>query len=296
MPVRFDLSALSRRRSMKFISGSLISIVAIVLVTFTVLARRTTKSPATEKSNAIVRPAHGTESPGLQGNPSARSRLHSKLSLQPEAAKLRRRLGQRFLTQGREVAMLDGALKLGGQQYIVRIIRSQEDDGESMAVALNRGPATLTWSDKDGAKSAGSPATDETRALLERLALDSPDQFIMAQLRGASYYTVARDARPVEAGDADNYTGTRWDLVRVAEPINLSQNRPQSLCRLYFINSSTGLIDKVVSQEQGDTITAEISGWVTQAGETIPTRVVWKRNNQTIMELIIANVSHNPKQ
>lgn len=97
-------------------------------------------------------------------------------------------------------------------------------------------------------------------------------------------------------GGADNYTGPTWDLVRVAEPINLSQNRPQSLWRLYFINSSTGLIDKVVSQEQGETITAEISGWVTQAGEAIPTRVVWKRNNQTAMDLTITNASHSPKQ
>jgi hypothetical protein len=85
-------------------------------------------------------------------------------------------------------------------------------------------------------------------------------------------------------------------LVRVAEPSRLTQNRPQSLWRLYYINSSTGLIDKVVSQEQGKTITAEFSAWTDIGGEIVPTHITWKLDNQAMMDLVVTSIAINPKQ
>ena len=79
---------------------------------------------------------------------------------------MRRRLGQRFLAPGREVATLVGTLKLGAQQFVVRITRSQGEDGENVTVGLNGGPATLTWGDKDGAKSGSVEVNGDQRALL----------------------------------------------------------------------------------------------------------------------------------
>jgi hypothetical protein len=230
-----------------------------------------------------------------QGRPQTPNRLHGKLSLQPEADRQRRRLGQRFLAPGREVAMLVGTLTLGATRYTARITRTQDEEGESLAIGLNGGPDSLTWNGKDGARSAGSPATGDQRSLIERIALDSPDQFVQAQLRGAAYFTVAHNARPAEAGGADNYSGPMWDLVRIAEPAP-GVNKPQSLWRLYFINSATGLIEKIVSQEQGETITAEVSGWTSQGGEAVPTQITWTRNNQVVMELTFSNIAHGPKQ
>jgi hypothetical protein len=267
-----------------FVLAPLMAIALIALVTFTARAWRAKTSSTTKQDASAAQPTP------------ARGRSQNRLALQPEADKLRRRLGQRFLAPGREVSTLIGAVTLGADRQPVRIVRSQDDDDERLTIALGGGPPSLTWSGLEGARLNGNPATGSLRSLIERLALDSPDQFVLAQLRGAAYFTVARDVRPAEAGGSDNYTGPRWDLVRVAEPSRLTQNRPQSLWRLYHINSSTGLIEKVVSQEQGQTITAEISGWVTQNGETIPTRAVWKSNNQTIMELTLTSVTHNPKQ
>jgi len=246
----------------------------------------------------LIRPVLTSKpaSAAAQATPQKPNRLHSRLSLQPEADRLRRHLGKRFFAPGREVATLIGTLKLGTQQYTARITRSQEDDGESVTIGLNGGPATLTWNGKDGAKSDGSPATGNQRALIERLALDSPDQFILAQLRGASYQTVAQQARPAEAGGSDSYKGPVWDLVRIGEPPQPGRNLPQSQWRVYHINAATGLIDKVVSEEQGQTITAEITGWVNQGSETVPTRITWKQGSQTVMELSLTNIAHSPKQ
>lgn len=283
MLVRLDSTFLLRQRSAKFAATTLIAVSIIALVTFTARAWWPAKNSTTSQAVAA------------QPTP-ARSHAQNRLALQPEADRQRRRLGQRFLASGREVSTLVGALTLGADRQTVRIVRSQDNDDERLTIALGGGPAALTWSGVDGAKLNGGPATGNLRTLVERLALDSPDQFILAQLRGASYFTVARNVRPAEAGGSDNYSGPVWDLVRVAEPAHLTQNRPQSRWRLYYINSATGLIEKVVSQEQGQTITAEFSSWVNQSGETIPTRTVWKLNEQTIMELTLTNVTHNPKQ
>ena len=131
--------------------------------------------------------------------------------------------------------------------------------------------------------------------MIERLALDSPDQFIFAQLRGSAYNTVARNIRPGEAGDSDDYDGPIWDIVRVVESTSLSKNKPQSPWRLYYINSSTGLIDKILSQEEGENVIAQLSSWVNQGGELFPTRITWTMDKQVLMELNISNISLNAR-
>jgi hypothetical protein len=285
MPIKFDLSAFSRRRSAKFAFASLIAIVFITLVTFTARAWR-------NKYRSVAKPK--LAAPHL--STAAHDRLHSRLARQPEAARLLRRLGKRFLAPGREVTTLIGALKIGAQHHTARITRSQADDGESLTIGLNGGPATLTWDGKDGARAGSGAANGQTLALLERIALDSPDQFILAQLRGANYYVVSHIARPSETGAADDYTGPTWKIVRVSEPENSTLADPRSSWRLYYINTATGLIDKVLSQEQGETITAELSGWTSQDGEQVPTRITWTRNKQVVMELSLNNFGHGPKQ
>lgn len=222
--------------------------------------------------------------------------LFDRLALQPIADQQRRRLGKRFLVAGQEISMLSGTLALGKESHAIRLVRTRNDDDEQLTIALDNDPAALTWSGVGGARSNGSQASGNIRSLIERIALDSPDQFVLAQTRGASYYMVARRARPEGMDNSQKYAGPVWDLVRVAEPSRLTQQKPQSLWRLYFINSSTGLIDKVVSQEQGGLLTAEFSEWANQDGETSPRHFVWKQNDQVVMDLTFTNVTHRQKQ
>lgn len=236
-----------------------------------------------------------TPLPAPQAGKAQPSRLQAKLALQPEADRFRRRLGERFTKPGRESATLVGTLSVGAQQYQVRIVRTQKDDGEALEVALGGGPASLTWNANEGAKSGASLANGVERPLIERLALDSPDQFIQAQLRMASYYTIARNVMPAEAHGGDDYTGPVWDVVRVIEPKGEGGGLPLSPVRHYFLNSSTGLLEKVVSDEQGQTIVAELSGWTNQGGELLPTHIVWRRDNQVIMELTVNGFLTGPR-
>jgi hypothetical protein len=216
--------------------------------------------------------------------------LFSRLRLQPEADKLRRRLGQRFSKSGLGVSVLLGTLTIGGNREAVRITRAQNGDGEQVAIAISSESATLTWNSDTGTKAGEADASGSLRTVVERLVLDSPDQFIYAQLRGAAYHRMAQNVRPAEAGAADDYEGPVWDMVRVIESTSRSNSKPESDWRIYYIDSSTGLIDKILSQKDGENVIAEISSWVEQDGEVLPTRIRWTKNKQVLMELSIGDV------
>jgi hypothetical protein len=123
------------------------------------------------------------------------------LSLQPEAFNMGRRLGQRFSPDRRERSILAGTLTIGSEQRSVQTARTQTDDGEQVEITIAGSPDLLTWEARQGALSSSRRATGSDRELIERLVLDSPDQFVLAQLRGASYYTTAYNVRPADAGD-----------------------------------------------------------------------------------------------
>lgn len=251
-------------------------------------SRRAAIQPvATLNSGAVVEVAQQAVRQGL---------LNAKLAIQPEANRMRRRLGNRFLTQGNSISTLVGTLTIGGQSQMVRIVRGYGENGESVAIERTGNLPTLSWNDNTGALANGVKATGETRLLIERLALDSADQFVLAQLRGASYRTIARNARPAEAGGNDSYQGPVWDLILIGEPKRLADKAPTSTSRQYYVNASTGLVDRVVSQENGQTITAELSGWTQVGSERFATKIVWQQASQKLMELVVNNAGIGNRQ
>jgi len=188
------------------------------------------------------------------------SRLHSRLSFQPEANKMRRRLGQRFIKPGREVSLSTGTLTLDGQTQPINIVRTQDDQyGEHVAIAL-AGGALLSWNPRDGPTSNGAIPASKARSVVERIALDSPDQFVLAQTRGASYFPIAQNVLPVADDNYESYSGPSWNLVRIAEPQQSAFDKPDSIWRIYYINSATSLIDKILYDDQG-TVIVELLEW-----------------------------------
>lgn len=256
--------------------------------TFLVFGGRARARLGNESAPALV-PANVAALARVEQTPS-RPRLRN-LSLQPEAFRLSRRLGRRFGSSSRAVSVLVGTLIVGTEQQAVNMVRRQTERGERVEIAVGGGPALLTWSETEGPRSAGGRPTEAERTLIERLAFDTADQFVLAQLRGASYFTIARNARPANADDA--YAGPLWDIVRIEDPQRDEEIGPRSTWRLYYVNSNTGLIDKVVCRLGGDGIEAEFSGWVDQNGERVPSQIVWTRNGQVIMQYRLTNFSHS---
>lgn len=203
------------------------------------------------------------------------------LSLQPEAFKLARRLGARFSSGTTPASILLGTLTSGSEARSMQMTRTQTADGESVEIAI-AGSSLLTWDPMQGPTVSGRQSTRGERELIERLVLDSPDQFVLMQLRGASYYTVASGVRPAEA--TDGYSGPLWTIVRVDDPEQDERKRALSPWRLYYLNSTTGLIDQIEYEVEGQRVIAQISSWTEQNGETLPAKIVWTRAGQTLMQ------------
>lgn len=216
------------------------------------------------------------------------------LSLQPEAFKLSRRLGNRFTSSRQASSTLAGTLITGTLKQEVNVVRRQTSSGEEVGIGVAGVAGTLTWSEVEGPGAAGANVNEGQRLLIERLVLDSPDQFVLAQLRGASYYTVARNVRD-DVGGRDDYTGPLWDVIRVEEPERGASRRPQGNWRLYYLNVQTGLIDKIVSEVRGEQIEANVVQWVDQGGEKIPSHIVWKRGDETVQEFRLTSFTVQPQ-
>jgi hypothetical protein len=275
--------------------GKIIGVVgafmAIVLVLFGLAARAFNVSTASESNlkNAPLPP------PAVRDASQPLNALHGRLSLQPEANKMRRRLGQRFVVKGHEVSVLTGTLVRGNETRPIVIRREQREDGERLTIILGGSP-NLSWDQADGPSAPGRTLDEDTRFLIDRLALDGPDQFILAQLRGAGYYVIARDVMPEEASGNENYNGPVWDVVRVGESDSAVHVKAHSPWHLYYINSSSGLIDRVITTDQGAPVIAELSAWVSVGGEIIPTHITWSRNQQVVMELNVINGQFGARQ
>ena len=245
---------------------------------------------AVVKSRISLPSAGATDSAQAPQSERAQRSAHGRtLSLQPEAFNLSRRLGKRFSPGKRGQSVLVGTLITGSERKVVRINRRQTDEGEQVEINVAGSPGALTWDAGQGAQEAGQRAGNE-RDLIERLVLDSPDQFVLAQLRGASYQTIGRNVRPEDAGDG--YSGPLWNVVRVNDPQRDEQKRALSPWRLYYINTRTGLIDRIVSEIEGERVEAALSGWTEVNGEKVPGEIIWTRQGQTVMQFRLTNFSH----
>ncbi len=262
---------MSQKRKRLFLPTLIsVTVAAMAIFLFVVYPRAASREHSKPDSSLMANNPSALQS---QSQPRYRN-----LSLQPEAFNLSRKLGRRFGATNSEVSIITGTLQIGAQSQPVQITRRQSERGERLEIAL--GTLLFTWSETEGAKSGGSRASGAVRLLIERLAFDSADQFVLAQLRGASYYTIARGVRPDDAGDA----GPVWTVVRVDDPDRDEQRRPQSRWRLYYLNSSTNLIDKVVSEIQGQRVEANFSQWTEVEVERVPFRITWTSEGQTLME------------
>lgn len=236
----------------------------------------------------IARASLGSSSLGVLGKPQPRNLSRQRnLSLQPEALRVSRQLGNRFKSSSRAVSTTQGNLTLAGNQQHVTIVRRQTETGERVELLL--GGRGLTWSDREGLRAVSGLPADTERLLVERLIVDTPDQFVLAQLRGASYFTIARSVRPADA--EDNYTGPLWTLVRVDDSQRSGALRAISSWRIYYINSATGLIDRVVCEVNGQTIQADIVAWNEWNGEKIPSHITWSAGTEIIMDFQVTTLS-----
>lgn len=217
---------------------------------------------------------------------------YRNLSLQPEAARLSTRLGRRFTGSDSDVSVMIGEVVTNETRTPVRVIRRQDQRGEAVEITTNG--KQVAWSPSQNS-TANRSLSEFERSLIEKVVFDSADAFVLAQLRGASYQVMARNVR-ADLGGADNYNGPLWTVVRVGYSNADMETKPETPFRFYYINSRTGLLDKVVSESNGEEVTATLDGWFTENGETFPSVIRWSIGGRQTMELkIITFVRPNAK-
>jgi hypothetical protein len=182
-----------------------------------------------------------------------------------------------------------GTLTIGSEARNIQVTRTQTNNGESVEIEMADSQTSLAWDAERGGLSSDAQVTANDRELIERLVFDSPDQFVLMQLRGASYTTIAKSVRPAEA--TDGYSGPLWTIVRVDDPELDEAKRPLSPWRLYYLNTRTGLLDRIESEVGGQSIVAEISLWADHDGEKFPAQIVWTAGGRTLMQYSLTNFS-----
>lgn len=265
-------------------------VIAATALTFISVRAKTTD---TVRAKAIIPPPPASSAPQSEGK--SGTDFKARLARQPYALRLAMQVGKRFRNSKRAQSVFVGTLRLNNDEQRVRILRRQTDDGERVEIALGSGPTALTWSPQEGVKSSGAAPSNTERLLIERLVLDTPDAFILAQLRGASYQVISHNVRPAEAGGRDDYQGPVWDIIRVGEPAKADSTGLLSRWRLYRINVSNGLIDSIVSYEDGIEIVASLF-WTGQGEEKVPSRIIWTRQGQPQMQLDFTGFNYSTEQ
>lgn len=237
----------------------------------------------------LITRASPEPAPDMQttAQPSTANKGSRNFNLQPEAVRAAKQLGKRFDAFSRATSVLAGTLTISGTVQPLTLTRRQTETGEQVNLLV--GDRNLTWSDQEGTKAGADLPSEADRLLVERLTHDSPDQFVLAQLRGASYFTIAHHVRLPDA--ADGYDGPLWDVVRVDDTVADEAKKLESSWRLYYVNVKTRLIDRVVYELRGEPIQAEFLNWTDYQGERVPARIVWRKGATPVMEFQMTSFS-----
>jgi hypothetical protein len=202
-------------------------------------------------------------------------------------------LGNRFEspTQGRSIVTATLTRNTGQPQTTLTIIRELPDKLRIEETSLT--PRTFGY---DGANAwvGGAPASPEDLQFIESFVRDSVEHFITGQARGDATFHLGDMFRSDDGSDP-NYSGPFHDLLRVDDVFRTAQGS-QSRPTLFYLNSRTGLPERIVYDRQGDAakILVEFSAWLTIAGQKTPGRIVWKENGNVTKQLTVSQVTFAP--
>lgn len=138
---------------------------------------------------------------------------------------------------------------------------------------------------------AGSPSAEDLR-LIETIVRDSVEHFIAGQARGDATFHLG-DMFRADDGSNQNYEGPFHDILRVDDAFETpegTKTRPT----LFYLNSRTGLLEKIVYDREEEKIEVEFGAWLTIASQKTPGRIVWKENGSVTNQLVITQVAFSP--
>jgi hypothetical protein len=284
MFARFDLSAMSRRRSAKFVLAFFASVVAVTTVTFTARAWRDKKGFAS-KQDAVA----AQQSPALNATGHVRRGL-----LWPQLRPMSEALGDRLERPGKERLVLIGALRRASKKNEDRPARLILEFPDRLRLEERDG---VTVYNNDFASSNGVLKRNE-RDEVESLLFDFVDHFFASQMRGDATRFLGSRFRP-DDGANPNYTGPFYELYEVTDRIAIEKEvREQQ--KFYYFNSDTLLLERVRYQieRDGEPVDVEvlIGGWRKVDGQQIPGVITRTEGGAPVLSLSITSAAVGGRQ
>jgi hypothetical protein len=236
--MRFDLSALSRRRSAKFALVLLTAVVVITLVTFTVRAWRT-KMSFTAKQNGSA----------AQLTLAADVDYVRRAQLQPRLRHLLDVVGDRLEKPGNERMVMIGTLKRRNDSQPTPF-RLFLELPHRMKLEEQGAQPRVTGFDGSSGWTLGTSLSGTAQDTIEMLIYDSADHFFLGQTQGLATRALGSRFRLDDGTDA-NYAGPFYDVYQVMDHVGTgSEVRQQP--KLFYFNSDTQLLERVRYQIQRD--------------------------------------------
>jgi hypothetical protein len=279
MFARFDLLALYRRRSTKFVLAFFVSVVAITAVAFTVRAWRDKKNSAFTANTS---------------QPSARNETKriKRTRLWPQFQTALQALGDRLEAPGKERLILTGTIirssgNIGGtpMRMIVELgdkFRLEERVGDNIRVTTFDGEKQTGLERSDG-EIRDERDEDE----IESLIFDGVDHLFSGQMAGLAKREIGAYLRP-DQGALANYAGPYYNVYEVMDRIShTSTNRIQR--KLYYFNAKTSLPEIIhyqVKRTRGLlNVEVRLSDWQSFNGQLIPGTFTRLENGAEVLKL-----------
>lgn len=286
MSVRFDLLALSRRLSAKFVLAFLAPVVAITVVTLTARAWRDKKGAAARQEGAA---AQQTTAPGASGYV-RRARLRTPLR---DAFDV---MGDRIEKPGKERVVYVGALRRQGNSgaFPLRLIlelpglmRLEEGAGSRLRV--------IGFDGSNGWVLGGQfSAADQS--VIETLVFDSAERLFLSQTQGAATRFLGQRFR-LDSGPVTRAT-VYYDIYQISDQININ-SAPRFQPKLYYLNSDSQLLERVryKIERDGRQIEVEVllSNWGRANNQQLPGSITRLENGAEIFRLTINAATHGPR-
>jgi hypothetical protein len=275
----FALSALSRRRSAKFVLAFLAAVVAITLVAFTARVRRDKK---------------GSEFAAKTSQPPARNEAKrvKQARLWPQFQSALQALGDRLEVTGKERLIVTGTIrrnsgKVDGtpMRMIVELpdkFRLEEHLGNKIRVT------TFDGEKQNGLERSDEEIRDERdEDEIESLIFDGVDHLFSGQMAGLAKREIGVYLQPNHATFA-NYIGPYYNVYEVIDRITHTvANRMQR--KLYYFNAKTSLPEIIryqVERGRGSlNVEVRLADWQNFNGQLIPKTFTRLENGAEALKL-----------
>jgi hypothetical protein len=282
MFARFELSALSRRRSVELVLALLMTVVAIGLVASTARARRDKKGSVAKHASVAERPTPAPNAIGYVRRVRLSPRLRDALNV----------LGDRLEKPGKERLILNGVLSRASNRNEGQPARLILESSDKMRLE-EPGRVSIYIHDFSSSTDGRSEAEQEE---IQSLLFDSADHFFFGQSQGFETRFLGERFR-LDDGKSPNYTGPFYDVYQVNDQ-TVSQNEKRNQVKLFYLNSDTLLLERVVYRgkrgEQSPGIEVQITGWQRVNGQYLPGKIVRLEKGAPVVSFKITSAAIGP--